>query len=85
MIETDYLNGMNIGLGYNTMTNSVHPSAALDNINDTRAVVNATGQKVYFQLELLSNSLSLSEQLKVSASASLSYGTTSGNAKSAIY
>ncbi|MCW3793909.1 hypothetical protein OM416_20150 [Paenibacillus sp. LS1] len=81
MIETDYLNGMNLGLGYNTMTNSVHPAVALDNINDIRAVVNATGQKVYFQLELLSNSLSLSEQLKMSASASLSYGTTSGSAK----
>ncbi|MGG3819232.1 hypothetical protein ABEU87_17505 [Bacillus subtilis] len=83
--EVEYINGMNLGLGYNSFTNSVHPSSALDNIDQTRPVVEATGQKVYFQVELLSNSLSLSEQLNVSASAALTYGlTASGSAKTSF-
>jgi hypothetical protein len=85
LIEVEYINGMNLGLGYNSLTNTVHPSSALDNIDQTRSVEEATGQKVLFQVELLSNSLSLSEQLKVSASASLTYGiTASGSAKASF-
>lgn len=85
MKEIEYINGMNLGLGYNSFTNAVHPSSALDNIDQTRPVVEATGQKVSFQVELLSNSLSLSEQLNVSASASLTYGVTaSGSAKASL-
>lgn len=83
MLETaEYMSGMNIGLGYTPRTKTVHPVPALININSTRNVFDATGQKVYFQVELLKNNLSLSKQLKVSASASLTYAmTASGSAK----
>lgn len=85
MIEVEYLNGMNLGLGYNSFTSTVHPSSALDNIDKTRPVVDATGQKVLFQVELLSNTLSLTEQLNLSASASFSYGQmASGSIKASF-
>ncbi|PGM89007.1 hypothetical protein [Bacillus cereus] len=85
MIEVEYINGMNLGLGYNSFTGTVHPSSALDEINKTRDVVDATGQKVSFQVELLSNTLSLTEQLNLSASASFSYGqTASGSIKASF-
>ncbi|PEO54094.1 hypothetical protein CN567_30940 [Bacillus toyonensis] len=85
MIEVEYLNGMNLGLGYNSFTGTVHPSSALDEVNKTRPVVDATGQKVSFQVELLSNTLSLTEQLNLSASASFSYGqTASGSIKASF-
>ncbi|UYZ39055.1 hypothetical protein OD350_28705 (plasmid) [Clostridium beijerinckii] len=82
MEEIPYQNGMNLGLGYNILTNSGLVSSALDNVNLLRPVVQASGQKVQFSIEMLSNSLSLAEQIGVSASASLSYGTLgSGSAK----
>ncbi|QFQ28851.1 hypothetical protein [Bacillus thuringiensis] len=85
MIEVEYLNGMNLGLGYNAFTGTVNPSSALDNINQTRDVVEAAGQKVSFQVELLSNTLSLNEHLNLSASAAFSYGqSASGSIKASF-
>lgn len=82
MKEISYQNGMNLGLGYNILTNNGLVSSALDDVNLLRSVVNASGQKVQFSVEMLSNSLSLAEQIGVSASASMSYGMTgSGSAK----
>jgi|GEM_PF-1972556 len=81
MNEIPYQNGMNLGLGYNVLTNSGLVSSALDNVDLLRPVVQASGQKVQFSVEMLSNSLSLAEQIGMSASASMSYGTSSGSAK----
>lgn len=86
MLDTaEYINGLNIGLGYTPSTKTAHPVTALVNINSTRNVFDASGQKVFFQIELLKNNLSLSKQLKVSASASMNYAmTASGSAKAAF-
>ncbi|WP_242243519.1 MAC/perforin domain-containing protein [Bacillus cereus group sp. BfR-BA-01309] len=82
MKEIPYQNGMNLGLGYDVITNNGLVSSALDNVNLLRPVVQASGQKVQFSVEMLSNSLSLAEQVGVSVSASMSYGMTgSGSAK----
>jgi hypothetical protein len=67
---------MNLGVGFNTATFDVHPTPALDDVVTTRPVVNAGGQEVYFRVELVSSTLSLTEQLSVSARASLKYGIT---------
>jgi hypothetical protein len=85
MIEVPYINGMNIGLGYNSITNGALPASALININEIRPVAEATGQQVSFHVDILSNTLSLAEQLGMSASASLSYGiNTGGSAKASL-
>ncbi|MFD6440907.1 MAC/perforin domain-containing protein [Peribacillus sp. NPDC060186] len=81
MEEIPYQNGMNLGLGYDVLKNDGLVSSALDNVNLLRPVVQASGQKVNFSVEMLSNSISLAEQIGVSASASMSYGTASGSAK----
>jgi hypothetical protein len=69
---------MNLGVGFNTATYDIHPAPALDNVLATRPVVNAGGQEVYFRVELASSTLSLTEQLSVTARASLKYGVTAG-------
>ncbi|KEK13032.1 hypothetical protein EP18_04000 [Lysinibacillus sphaericus] len=82
MKEIPYQNGMNLGLGYSVLTNNGLVSTALDNVNLLRPVVQASGQKVQFSVEILSNSLSLAEQIGVSASASMSLvGSGGGSAK----
>lgn len=79
------INGMNLGVGFNTATFDVHPTPALNNVVTTRPVVNAGGQEVYFRVELVSSTLSLTEQLSVSARASLKYGiTASGSAETSF-
>jgi hypothetical protein len=80
----DYINGMNLGVGFNTATQNIHPAPALDNVLETRSVVNAGGQQVSFRVELASSTLSLTEQLNVSARAALKYfifggGSTKAN------
>lgn len=81
-MEIGYINGMNLGVGFNTATYDIHPAPALDNVSAIKPVVNAAGQEVYFRVELASSTLSLTEQLSVTARASLKYGiTASGSAK----
>jgi hypothetical protein len=84
MQEIPYQNGMNLGLGYNSLKSSGLVSSALDNVNLLRSVVQSKGQKVSFSVEMLSNSLSLTEQLGVSASASISGLAGSGSAKMSL-
>ncbi|HFK1685149.1 TPA: hypothetical protein ACGXND_005116 [Bacillus tropicus] len=81
MFEIEYQNGMNLGLGYNSFTGLPLPSSALDDINQIRSVVNATGQKVTFHIDLIKNKLLMLEQLNISASTSFSFGQSSGSAK----
>jgi hypothetical protein len=74
-MDFDYIKGMNYGSGFNTATYDVRPFPALDNVGNTTDVVNAGGQEVLFRVELASSTLSLTEQLNVSASASLEFAT----------
>ena len=84
-MQIGYISGMNLGVGFNTATYDIHPAPALDNVLATRPVVNAGGQEVYFRVELASSTLSLTEQLSVTARASLKYGVTaSGSAKTSF-
>lgn len=81
-MKVDFIEGMNLGLGYNSASNIVHPVPAFVNVGNTYSVSMAQGQEVYMRIELLSNTLSLAEQMGVSASASLSYALTNkGSAK----
>lgn len=76
---------MNLGLGFNSASYELHPSPALDDVSTIRRVVNAGGQEVYFRIELANSTLSLTEQLNVSARASMKYGiTASGSAKTSF-
>lgn len=82
MIEVDYLDGMNLGLGYNTASLAVHPFSALENTTQIYPTAKAGGQQVTFKLEMASSTLSISEQLNVSARASLKFASmASGSAK----
>jgi hypothetical protein len=84
-MELEYINGMNIGYGCNTATYDIH-SPALDDVSSTRDVVGAGGQEVYFRVELSSSTLSLSQQLNISARAKLKYGVTaSGSLKTNFF
>ncbi|MCY8063914.1 MACPF domain-containing protein [Bacillus spizizenii] len=83
--EIGYVNGMNLGLGFNTATNEIHPSPALDQVNNIREVLGAGGQEVIFRVELASSTESITEKMNVSARASLKYGmTASGSAKTSF-
>jgi hypothetical protein len=84
-MELEYINGMNIGYGFNTATYNIH-SPALDDVSSTRDVIGAGGQEVYFRVELSSSTLSLSQQLNISARAKLKYGVTaSGSLKTNFF
>ncbi|WP_182813735.1 hypothetical protein [Bacillus sp. ME78] len=80
--EVDYINGMNLGLGFSTATEDIH-SPALDNVNNTREVLSAGGQEVFFKVELASSTESITEKMNVSAKASLKYGMT-GNGSARV-
>ncbi|WP_050491656.1 hypothetical protein [Clostridium botulinum] len=80
--EIGYINGMNLGIGFNRATNDIHPSPALDGVDIYRDLPNANGQEVLFRVELVSSTESIMEKLNVSARASLKYGITgSGSAR----
>ncbi|APF25236.1 MULTISPECIES: hypothetical protein [Clostridium] len=80
--EIGYINGMNLGIGFNRATNDIHPSPALDGVDVYRDLPNANGQEVLFRVELVSSTESIMEKLNVSARASLKYGITgSGSAR----
>lgn len=82
MFEVDYLDGMNLGLGYNTASLSVHPFSALENTTQIYSTAKASGQQVTFKLEMASSTLSISDQLNISARASLKFASmASGSAK----
>jgi hypothetical protein len=84
-MEFEYIKGMNLGYGFNTATFDCH-SPALDDVTSTRDVPGAGGQEVYFRVELSSSTLSLSQQLNVSARASLKYGVfASGSLKTSFF
>lgn len=70
-MEFDYINGMNLGLGFNTATLNLHPAPALSNVTSTQRVINAGGQEVFFRLELSSDTLSLFQQLNFSSRSGL--------------
>jgi hypothetical protein len=81
-MEIGYINGLDLGVGFNTATYDINPTPALDNVTAINPVINAGGQQVVFRVELASSTLSLSEQLSISGRASLKYGiTNSGSAK----
>jgi hypothetical protein len=83
-MDLDYIKGMNLGYGFNTATYDIH-SPALADVTSTRDVVGGGGQEVYFKVELSSSTLSLSQQLNVSARASLKYGlVASGSLKTSF-
>ncbi|MGQ7105561.1 hypothetical protein ACUN13_14625 [Bacillus cereus group sp. Bce041] len=71
--EVDYINGMNLGIGFNTATEDIH-SPALFDVNSTREVPSAGGQEIFFKVELASSTESITEKMNVSAKASLKYG-----------
>jgi hypothetical protein len=84
-MEIGYINGLDLGVGFNTATYDIHPTPALDNVTAINPVINAGGQQVVFRVELASSTLSLSEQLSISARASLKYGIgASGSAKTSF-
>lgn len=84
-MEFEYIKGMNLGYGFNTATFDFH-SPALEDVTSTRDVPGAGGQEVYFKVELSSSTLSLSQQLNVSARASLKYGVfASGSLKTSFF
>ncbi len=83
-MDLDYIKGMNLGYGFNTATYDIH-SPALEDVTSTRDVVGGGGQEIYFKVELISSTLSLSQQFKVSARASLKYGVgASGSLKTSF-
>jgi len=83
-MEIEYINGMNLGYGFNTATYDFHPPALID-VTTTRDIPGAGGQEVYYNIQVCSSTLSLSEQLKVSARAKLKYGISgSGSVKTAF-
>jgi hypothetical protein len=84
-MKIGYINGLDLGIGFNTATYDIHPTPALDNVSTINPVINAGGQQVFFKLDLASSTLSLSEQLSISARASLKYGiAASGSAKTSF-
>lgn len=83
--EIGYINGMNLGIGFNRATNDIHPAPALDGVDYYRDLPNANGQEVLFRVELVSSTESIIEKLNVSARASLKYGITgSGSARTSF-
>lgn len=81
----EYIPGMNFGLGFNTATLDIHPVSAFENATSTVTPGDAGGQEVFYSIQIASNSVSLAEQLKTSASASLKYGVSgSGSAKASF-
>lgn len=70
MEQVSFIQGMNLGLGFNSATSSVH-APAINDVTTTREVLNAGGQDVTFRVEQVSSSKSLEEQLGVSASMSI--------------
>ncbi|MCP9298381.1 MAC/perforin domain-containing protein [Bacillus halotolerans] len=80
--EMEYINGMNLGIGFNTATNEIHPSSALSQIDKFQTIHGAGGQEVIYRVELASSTESITEKMNVSARASLKYGmTASGSAR----
>jgi len=78
----DYIPGMSWGLGFNSATLDIHPVTAFTEIASITTPGGARGQETFFSIQVASNTLGFSEQLKASASASLKYGVTgSGSAK----
>lgn len=83
--EVGYINGMNLGIGFNTATNDLHPTPALDNVSVYRDIPSAGGQEVFFRVEIASSMESISEKMNVSAKASLKYGITAkGSARTSF-
>jgi hypothetical protein len=81
----EFISGMNYGLGFNSVTLDLHPVSAFLNATSTVTPADAGGQDVFYSIQIGSNSLSLAEQLKTSASASLKYGVSgSGSAKASF-
>lgn len=74
--EIGFINGMNIGLGFNTATNDLHPTPAFESVDNYRDIPGAGGQEVLFRVEVASSTESITEKLNVSARASLKYGMT---------
>ena len=84
MEQIPYIDGMNLGLGYNSAAQSIH-SPALNDVTSTKDVPSAGGQDVSFSLEMTSNSASLAKQIGLSATASLKYGISgSGSFKASF-
>ncbi|BFT73127.1 hypothetical protein [Paenibacillus sp. P36] len=83
-MEVAFIDGMNLGVGYNTATLDIHPVPVFDNVT-TASELPATGQSVLFRAELASSTLSLSEQLKVSARASMKFGLFASGSVSANF
>lgn len=77
-METDYVRGMNLGIGFNSATRELHPTPALTNAIRTRDVPNAGGQEVFFRLELAKETISFAKQLNVSSKDSLKIGSLGG-------
>ncbi len=83
-MEIDYVNGLNLGGGFDIATYEPHAPALVD-VTTTRDVLNANGQSVIFNLELMSSSKTIAQQMKVSARASVKYGAMgSGSAKASF-
>ncbi|MCU0097700.1 hypothetical protein AAHB56_04875 [Bacillus thuringiensis] len=51
-METGYVRGLNLGVGFNSATRELHPTPALINATRTRDVPNAGGQEVFLGLNL---------------------------------
>ena len=86
MPEIDYINGLNLGIGFNSASLTTHPVPALEDVLSTRPVINAGGQEVTFRVEVASNTLDLAKQLDVSGRVSLRFGAFgSGSAKSQFF
>ena len=83
-MEIGYMSGMKLGGGFHTATYDNRPVPALDEVVVT-TLEPAGGQQVFYDAKVVSSSLSFTEQLNVSASASLRYGISgSGSAKTSF-
>lgn len=49
-MEIGFIDGMNLGVGFNTATDDVHPAPALDDVATIRPVVNAEGKRSISEL-----------------------------------
>ncbi|MDA2302631.1 hypothetical protein PDN43_25860 [Bacillus cereus] len=84
-METSYVRGMNLGVGFNSATRELHPVPALTNVTRIRDVPNAGGQEVLFRLELAKETISFAKQLNVSSKDSLKIGSLGGGSTKAKF